>query len=137
MTRETSIEAYQKIKEAGLLSRERFRIYAAVVAFGPCTSGEAFKKLEEATDHRSPLSQSRARFTELRDLGVIEEAGVRPCGVTGRNCIVWETTGRLPGRVQRQPSKLDEAQKRIRELEAENQQLRAEIAKRSAQGRLL
>jgi hypothetical protein len=42
------------------------------------------------------LSQSRARFTELRELGVIYEKGIKKCSVTGRNVIEWDLTDRLP-----------------------------------------
>lgn len=45
---------------------------------------------------RNVLSQSRARFTELRNLGVIYEKGIKQCSVTGRNAIEWELTNKLP-----------------------------------------
>lgn len=144
MTRQTSIEAFKKIRESGLLSRERFRVFATIFAMGSCTSGEAFEsivKRNQGANSRngrvSSLSQSRARFTELRDLGVIEEIDVRPCKVTGRNCIVWQPTGNLPGQLPRRQTKLAEAEERIQNLEADNKRLRAELEKRPAQGRLL
>ena len=37
-----------------------------------------------------------SRFTELRDLGVIYEKGIKKCSVTGRNVIEWDLTDRLP-----------------------------------------
>lgn len=127
MTRQTSIEAFHQIRESGLLSRERFRVFATVFAMGECTSGEAFEAIEKRKERKSPLSQSRARFTELRDLGVIEEAGVRPCKVTGRNCIVWALTDNLPGKLPRRISKLAEAEQQIKDLEADNNRLRVEL----------
>jgi hypothetical protein len=43
-----------------------------------------------------PISQLRARFTELRELGVLNEVGERLCKVSGRMCIVWDVTDALP-----------------------------------------
>jgi hypothetical protein len=34
-------------------------------------------------------SNTRARFTEGRDLGLIREVGERACRVTGQTCITW------------------------------------------------
>ena len=48
------------------------------------------------TTKENQISQSRARFTELRELGVIYEKGVRKCRITGKNVIEWDLTNRLP-----------------------------------------
>ena len=69
-TRQTSIDCYNKIKEEGLLSNMRFKVYEAILRKAPCTSGEAFATM---TTKENQISQSRARFTELRGLGVIYE----------------------------------------------------------------
>jgi hypothetical protein len=94
-TRETSIETYNQIKAEGLLGKMQIEVLGAVVENWPCTSGEAFDRMRDHRE-RSPLSQTRARFTELRDNGVIEEVGERICKISGRNAIVWAPTGKLP-----------------------------------------
>jgi hypothetical protein len=93
--RTTSIETYRQIEAEGLLSRERWRVYSCVFHNGPLTSGEAFEILR-AAEPRNPLSQSRARFTELRDMGVLCEIEERDCNISGRKCIVWDVTSNLP-----------------------------------------
>ena len=83
-TRQTSIDCYHKIKSEGLLSKMRLRVYEAILNNAPCTSAEA---LSTMLSEHSAITSSRARFTELRELGVIYEKGERACTVTGRNVI--------------------------------------------------
>tara|TARA_B110001452_G_scaffold119868_1_gene99454 strand:+ start:121 stop:543 length:423 start_codon:yes stop_codon:yes gene_type:complete len=92
-TRQTSIDCYNEIKENKLLSKKRFEVFEAILKTAPCTSGEAFSTM---TTKENQISQSRARFTELRELGVIYEKDVRKCRITNRNVIEWDLTGRLP-----------------------------------------
>ena len=72
----------------------RLKGLEAILYTAPCISAEAFMEMKR-TD-TSPLSQSRARFTELRRLGVIKEVGVRQCKISGRRSIVWDLTDSLP-----------------------------------------
>jgi hypothetical protein len=92
-TRQTSINCYNQIKAKGLISKRRFEVYQAIYNSAPCTSSEAMIGKLNSTN---VLSQSRARFTELRELGVIYEKGIKKCSVTGRNVIEWDLTDRLP-----------------------------------------
>ena len=92
-TRQTSIDCYNQIKANGLLSKKRLEVYEAILKNAPCTSGEAFSTM---TTKENQISQSRARFTELRELGVIYEKGTRKCRITGKNVIEWDLTNRLP-----------------------------------------
>jgi hypothetical protein len=116
-TRQTSIDCYNKIKQEGLLSNMRFKVYEAILRKAPCTSGEAFATM---TTKENQISQSRARFTELRELGVIYEKGEKQCSITGRNVIEWDLTDRLPVNIKN-PNKtkkhrVDDALNSLREL---------------------
>ena len=91
--RQTSIDCYNKIKSEGLLSKMRLKVYEAILRKAPCTSGEAFATM---TTKENQISQSRARFTELRELGVIYEVRNRKCTITSMNVIEWDLTDRLP-----------------------------------------
>jgi hypothetical protein len=92
-TRQTSIDCYNQIKAEGSLSKRRLEVYEAIYNLAPCTSSEA---MSGRLNSINVLSQSRVRFTELRELGVIYEKRVRKCSVTGRNVIEWDLTDRLP-----------------------------------------
>jgi len=92
-TRQTSIDCFNQIKAQGLLSKMRFKVYECILTNSPCTSAEA---LSTMLSKNSAITSSRARFTELRELGVIYEKGIKKCTVTGRNVIEWDLTDRLP-----------------------------------------
>jgi hypothetical protein len=98
MTRQTSIEVYREIKENGLLSKRRQEVFEVLFKHGPMTSGEAFY-IMNVYKPDGALTQSRARFTELRNLGVIKENGTKKCNVTGKCAIVWEVTNNVPKNV--------------------------------------
>jgi hypothetical protein len=93
MARQTSINCFNQIKAQGLLSKRRLEVYEAIYKSAPCTSSEAMIGSLNSTN---VLSQSRARFTELRELGVIYEKGEKKCSVTGRVVIEWDLTDKLP-----------------------------------------
>jgi len=95
-TRQTSIDCYNEIKQAGLLAKRRFETFEAIFKSAPCTRQEAL----EHTNPLNALSLSAARFTELRRIGVIYEKDIRPCKVTGRNVIEWDLTDRLPVKIK-------------------------------------
>ena len=103
-TRQTSIDCYNKIKEEGLLSKMRLKVYEAILRKAPCTSGEAFAVM---TTKENQISQSRARFTELRELGVIYEVQNRKCSITGMNVIEWDLTDNLPKEAKLRKTKKD------------------------------
>ena len=116
-TRQTSIDCYNEIKANGLLSKTRLQVYLAILKNAPCSSGEAFATM---TTKENQISQSRARFTELRELGVIYEKGEKQCSITGRNVIEWDLTDRLPINIKNsnktKKQRLDDALNSLREL---------------------
>ncbi len=89
-TRQTSIDCYNQIKASGLLSKRRFEVYEAIYKNAPCTTNEALK------DIYSGSHGVGSRTTELRDLGVIYEKGIKKCTVTGKKVIEWDLTDKLP-----------------------------------------
>lgn len=106
MTRDTSQEAYWHLRDSGQLSKRRFEVYSQVFHFGPGTSAEILHyKLQDKP--QSTLNQSRARFTELRDMGLLKEQGDKVCSITGRRAIVWDVTS------QKHPKPLSRAQTKI------------------------
>lgn len=100
--RQTSIDCYNQIKAEGLLSKRRLEVYEAILKSAPCSSGEAFSKMLTSSN---VISQSRARFTELRELGVIYEVGVKKCSITNRNVIEWDLTDNIPLELEKNKTK--------------------------------
>ena len=96
--RPSSALAFTEIKDSGLLSALRFRVYEAIYRLQTdergVTSGELDRYItrQQATWTRS----ASPRLSELVRLGVIREMGERPCSVTRQTVIEYRTTGSLP-----------------------------------------
>lgn len=118
--RNTSIDAYQELRESGKLGRLRWTVYDHLFSCGPATGQECFKALKLETNQSG-------RFTELRDMGLIKEVGTLVCRVTGREVIGWDVTDRSAP-VERKPAPSREA---ILE-----ETLRAALAELRAEGTL-
>lgn len=93
MRRQTSSDTYHAIKDNGLLSDLRFRVYDILYHHGPLTQMESCRKNDE------PGIQDRSlmpRFAELERFGVIRAIRERPCSITGRMVLEWDVTDKLP-----------------------------------------
>jgi hypothetical protein len=93
MTRQTSIDCYNQIKANGLLSKLRLRALNAMLYSSPCTAGELQSHIDR---NQIQVKHSWKLLSQLRDLGVIYEKGIRKCNVTGKNVIEWDLTDKLP-----------------------------------------
>lgn len=88
--RQTSIDCFNQIKAQGLLSKQRFEVYSALLKIGkPSTTREVYATMNVE-------KQEATRFTELRNIGVIYEVRNRKCNITGRTAIEWDLTDGLP-----------------------------------------
>lgn len=97
MVRQTSIEAYNAIKNSGLLGPMQWRVYDALYKHGPCTGAELFYRMNI---NRNPThSNVTTRLGELRDeYDVVRELPKRRCtrSPIGAIVIVWDVTDRVP-----------------------------------------
>lgn len=91
--RHTSIDAYNHIKDCGLLSRTRWLVYETLFQKGPCTARELDKWLATPGDTKTSYHK---RLSELERMGVVQTVGERPCSMTGVNATLWDVTDRLP-----------------------------------------
>jgi len=106
MTRQTSIEAYNKIKDEGLLSERRWQVYDCLYDIGPATGGEVFKEMKRRYGMLVPTnSNTTTRLGELRDMGVVSELGTRTCSVSSQKVILWDCTSNLPIKFEK-PNKI-------------------------------
>jgi len=102
MTRDTSLEAYKKIKENGMLGKRKMEIYDVVFRHGPLTANEAFNILKlEKYRNLNFDSNTNSRFTELRDCGCLQEVGKKKCKITGNTVILWDVTKSLPVKMEK------------------------------------
>lgn len=98
--RDTSIAAYNRIKDNNLLSKLRFEVYHVLFYHGPLTQGELWSRYFSDRQRHS----IGPRFKELLDRTVIECVSERPCGLTGVLSMVWDVTSNLPRELKRSDS---------------------------------
>jgi DNA-binding transcriptional ArsR family regulator len=110
--RRTSLLAYSTIKNQGLLSERRLQVYEALFNHGPLTRNELSTALESQGIRINPNLVS-SRLIELREMGVVEEAGHRECPLTGMTVILWDVTEHLPSDFKRPKSNLQLARERL------------------------
>jgi len=134
--RETSMAAYDHMHATGAISLARWEVYETVFWLGPLTSGEFFDiARQRRIGNPHPLSQTRARFTELRQMGLLYELPTRPCRISGRACIEWDVTALMEPdpdaktRHTKRRSVIRELKERVLVLEQENGELRSEVVR--------
>lgn len=80
---ETSLEAYEEIKPT-LGEKQRMVLSLLEKTIKPMTNSEIARALGWSINRVTP------RVFELREKGVVAEAGKRPCTITGRNALTWK-----------------------------------------------
>jgi hypothetical protein len=105
--RNTSLDAYERIKAEGLLSRRRFEVYEIVTLHGPVT---AHRMVKFARSKYPEANQTgfNARLSELEEMGCITTVGEEINPVSGKSNLLWAVTGKLPT-VLRKSEKKDSA----------------------------
>jgi len=101
MVRQTSIDAYNTIKNNGLLSKRRWEVYDALFNYGPLTATQIASKMP-GFKSQSVGANVHARLGELRSFGVVVELGEVECPETGNTVILWEVTNKLPTKARKQ-----------------------------------
>jgi hypothetical protein len=101
MTRDTSKEAFEKIKSNGLLSKRRFEVYDLLYHFGPLTANETVR-IALRTHPTANQASFNARFSELEVRNVIKQVGFKDDPISGNRTILWDVTSGLPTEPQKQ-----------------------------------
>ena len=101
MIRETSIEAFNEIKNNGLLSERRQRVYEIIFKLGAMSGAQVANEYYKRYGRTSASETIRNRITELRDMGVVKEVGKMLDVNTGMSVIKWEITNKLPTKLKK------------------------------------
>jgi hypothetical protein len=128
--RHTSIEVYNQIKREGLLEKFRWKVYETVFHNGPMTQNECWRAIVKENGPTNKPSVT-PQFAPLTRMGVIHEIGERNCNVSGRNCLIYDVTNRLPQKIEKKKTK-DQI---IKELRAEIDQLKRELNAPASSGK--
>jgi Fe2+ or Zn2+ uptake regulation protein len=97
MAQRTSIETYTEIKNSGLLSEKRWRVYDIFYQMNRPLTGAEVSQIYKSNYPSSQHSETiRNRITELKDMGLLAEFEVVDCTFTGRKVFSFITTNNLP-----------------------------------------
>lgn len=94
----TSINAYNRIKDEGLLSQRRLEVYQILYQHGPLTANEIVRKAKESHPNVNQTGFN-ARLSELKRMKVVAEVGDRHDEVSGHRCLLWDVTDGLPSKL--------------------------------------
>lgn len=86
--RDTSIEAFNTIRDSGVLTKMQFRAYEFLYNNGPLTGNEIDKKSGSTSYHK--------RLSELEKNGVIATKVKRICSISGVEDHEWDVTSFIP-----------------------------------------
>lgn len=101
MTSETSRRAFATI--ADQLSPRRAEIFSILADHGELTATQV-EVLIRSDKSPSRGSNVHARLSELREMGVVREAGSTACPISGMNVLLWSITGEIPQAVPKRLS---------------------------------
>lgn len=99
--RSTTKEAYEAIKENGLLSNTRFIVYEILCKYGPLTANEM--RMYASKDVNSGVFSTR--LSELERMGVVNIIGKRICKTSGYNALVWDVNNNMPTKLLKELTK--------------------------------
>lgn len=97
MIQTTSIETYLEIKNSGLLSEKRMKVYEIFYENPNGLTGSQVSEIYKSRYYSSKHSETiRNRITELKDMGCLTELGLVKCEYTKRMVMKFTTTNNLP-----------------------------------------
>lgn len=88
--RETSAQSFYNEVNSGRVRTRRQQVWVALTVLGASTAIEVYRYLRAHFEFLGDCHSITPRFAELRDLGLVKEAGERECQYTGANSITWE-----------------------------------------------
>jgi len=97
---QNSIDAYNTIKENGLLSKRRMEVLSAIYEHKEATQNEILRHFRLKRPDIASGSVT-TRFSELQRMGVIGVVRTKLDNITKNPCDVWGITGNLPAKLKK------------------------------------
>lgn len=94
--RQTSIDAYNEIKESGVLGKTKWAVYEYVYKNGPCSIKECTRYLNS-----DAAGTYTSRFSELESMDAIVAVGKKICQYSGRTVTIWNVTKNIPTKIKK------------------------------------
>ena len=117
MTQRTSIETYYEIKNSGLLSEKRWKVYDIFYQNNRPLTGAEVSQIYKANYPSSQHSETiRNRITELKEMGLLAEFEIVDCTFTGRKVYTFVTTNNLPEKLEKKETLNQKLEKILDEI---------------------
>jgi Fe2+ or Zn2+ uptake regulation protein len=117
MTQRTSIETYYEIKNSGLLSEKRWKVYDIFYQNNRPLTGAEVSQIYKANYPSSQHSETiRNRITELKEMGLLAEFEMVDCTFTGRKVYTFITTNNLPEKLEKKETMNQKLDKILSEI---------------------
>lgn len=97
MARDTSAQAYQNIKDNGVLTKRQEQVYETVYHIGPIGSRAVWEEIKK-THPNVPHNSISPRFKQLIREGVLKEVGEYECPYTKETVTCYDVTSKVLSR---------------------------------------
>ena len=127
MVQTTSIETYHAIKNSGLISEKRLKVFDI---FYQNPQGLTGSEVSEIYRKENPTSQHsetiRNRITELVQMGVLVELGVVECQFSKRNVTKWCCIDKMPIPLEKKLTRKEQIKEILDDVTALGKSLKSE-----------
>ena len=130
MIQTTSIDTYHAIKNSGLISEKRLKVFDI---FYQNPKGLTGAEVSEIYRRENPTSQHsetiRNRITELVQMGVLVEIGVVECQFSKRSVMKWCCVDKMPIPLEKKPTRKEQIKEILNDITAFGKSLQSEEEK--------
>lgn len=130
MIQKTSIETYHAIKNSGLISEKRLKVFDIFYQNPEGLTGaevsEIYRKENPTSQHSETI---RNRITELVQMGVLTELGVVECQFSKRNVTKWCCIDKMPIPLEKKLTRKEQINEIIDDITAFGVSLKSEEEK--------
>jgi Fe2+ or Zn2+ uptake regulation protein len=130
MVKTTSIETYHLIKDSGLISEKRMRVFDIFYENPQGLTGaevsDIYRKKHPTSQHSETI---RNRITELVQMGVLSEIGVVECQFSKRSVTKWCCIDKMPIPLEKKQTKKEKIQEILEDITSLGKALQSEEEK--------
>ena len=127
MVKTTSIETYHLIKDSGLISEKRMRVFDIFYENPQGLTGaevsDIYRKKHPTSQHSETI---RNRITELVQMGVLSEIGVVECQFSKRSVTKWCCIDKMPIPLEKKQTKKEKIQEILEDITSLGKALQSE-----------
>jgi len=127
MVQRTSIETYYAIKNSGLISEKRMKVFDIFYQHPEGLTGaevsEIYRKENPTSQHSETI---RNRITELVQMGVLFELGVVECQFSKRSVTKWCCIDKMPIPLEKKLNRKEQINEILEDVTALGKSLKSE-----------